>query len=174
MPHYTVADYNRWEGDWELLDGVAISMGPSPFMPHSDLLGRIYFEFEVSLRKLKHRQFRALIELDWIVDNSTVVRPDLVIVKEPVDRKHLMASPVLVAEILSESTREKDETWKFDLYRKQGVRYYLLADPDSQIIQVHRLVEDRYQPEKMLNRHSFELSPECTIKVDLGRALQAE
>jgi hypothetical protein len=31
LPHYTVADHAAWEGDWELLDGVALAMTPSPF-----------------------------------------------------------------------------------------------------------------------------------------------
>ena len=28
-PHYTIEDYRRWEGEWELIDGVAISMTPT-------------------------------------------------------------------------------------------------------------------------------------------------
>ena len=34
VPHYTVSEYARWEGDWELIDGVPIAMSPSPFGPH--------------------------------------------------------------------------------------------------------------------------------------------
>jgi hypothetical protein len=34
IPRYTVADYRQWQGDWELLDGVAVSVTPSPFGIH--------------------------------------------------------------------------------------------------------------------------------------------
>ena len=27
---YTYEDYKRWEGDWELIDGVPLAMAPSP------------------------------------------------------------------------------------------------------------------------------------------------
>ena len=30
-PHYTVADYEQWSGDWELWKGTAVAMTPSPF-----------------------------------------------------------------------------------------------------------------------------------------------
>ena len=33
-PNYTVEDYQHWEGDWELWNGVAVSMSPSPFGGH--------------------------------------------------------------------------------------------------------------------------------------------
>ena len=35
QPHYTVDDYQHWEGDWELWNGVAVAMAPSPFGPHA-------------------------------------------------------------------------------------------------------------------------------------------
>jgi len=28
VPRYTVSDYQHWEGDWELIEGIAISMSP--------------------------------------------------------------------------------------------------------------------------------------------------
>lgn len=34
IPQYTVADYAQWEGEWELWDGIAVSMAPGPFGRH--------------------------------------------------------------------------------------------------------------------------------------------
>jgi len=31
VPRYTVEDYQYWKGDWELWDGLAVSMLPCPF-----------------------------------------------------------------------------------------------------------------------------------------------
>ena len=39
--HYTLDDYRLWEGDWELIDGSAYAMSPSPMVTHqsvSDIL----------------------------------------------------------------------------------------------------------------------------------------
>lgn len=41
LPHDTVAEHAAWEGDWELLDGVALAMTPSPFGPHAERLSRL-------------------------------------------------------------------------------------------------------------------------------------
>ncbi|WP_457626586.1 hypothetical protein [Persephonella sp.] len=30
LPNYTVEDYKQWEGDWELIEGIAYAMVPSP------------------------------------------------------------------------------------------------------------------------------------------------
>ncbi len=39
---YTVADYRQWEGDWELINGIAHAMTPSPLLSHQ-LLGAAFF-----------------------------------------------------------------------------------------------------------------------------------
>ena len=30
LPHYSYQDYRRWEGDWELIEGIPYAMTPSP------------------------------------------------------------------------------------------------------------------------------------------------
>lgn len=32
--HYTAEDYRQWKGDWELIEGVAYAMAPSPTVSH--------------------------------------------------------------------------------------------------------------------------------------------
>ncbi|PAY20868.1 hypothetical protein CKO51_03770 [Rhodopirellula sp. SM50] len=41
VPHYTIEDYRRWEGDWELIDGVPVSMSPSSFGPHKRVVAEL-------------------------------------------------------------------------------------------------------------------------------------
>ena len=36
--YYTYDDYIHWEGDWELIDGIAYAMAPSPLKSHQNLL----------------------------------------------------------------------------------------------------------------------------------------
>jgi hypothetical protein len=34
LPHYTYEDYCRWEGQWELIDGIPYAMSPMPRPQH--------------------------------------------------------------------------------------------------------------------------------------------
>lgn len=38
QPHYTVEDYELWEGDWELWDGHAIAMSPAARPDHQRIV----------------------------------------------------------------------------------------------------------------------------------------
>jgi Uma2 family endonuclease len=40
-PRYSVADYQKWEGDWELINGYPYAMA-SATRPHQLLAGRIF------------------------------------------------------------------------------------------------------------------------------------
>jgi hypothetical protein len=34
IPHYTYNDYQKWEGDWELIRGIPYAVSPSPGWRH--------------------------------------------------------------------------------------------------------------------------------------------
>lgn len=81
IPQYTYSDYQKWEGDWELIDGVPFAMSPSASGEHQF----VAFEITNSLgSQLKSSQCKAqcylYYELDWIVSDDTVLRPDILIV----------------------------------------------------------------------------------------------
>ena len=42
----------------------------------------------------------------------------------------LQEAPVLIFEIFSPSAKEKDKSLKYELYKKAGVKYYVMVDPD--------------------------------------------
>lgn len=131
-PAYTVADYEKWPGDWELWQGTAVAMTPSPFGRHQFVLVNLVSELRSALRGTG---WIVLAEIDWPINEMTVVRPDAVVISGPVPERHLNDTPHVVVEILSESTAEKDRTAKLDLYQHQGVRNYLLLDPDQQTLE---------------------------------------
>ena len=49
LPHYTYDDYKIWEGRWELIDGVAYAMAPSPIFKHQNISGDIHIELSAIL-----------------------------------------------------------------------------------------------------------------------------
>gem|GEM_PF-3546515 len=78
-PHYTVDDYQLWEGDWELWNGVAVAMTPSPFGRHGTVLGRITTALTNAI-DVAGCDANVIVEVDWIISTDTVVRPDLSVV----------------------------------------------------------------------------------------------
>ena len=70
-------------------------------------------------------------ELDWIVNDNTVVRPDCMVVCGDFKEDFLTFPPQLILEISSPNTRLRDRNTKFSLYEMYGVKYYLIADCDK-------------------------------------------
>lgn len=169
LPRYTVADHASWEGDWELLDGVALAMTPSPFGRHAERLSRLAAMLWNAI-DASGCHATVLAEIDWIVTNDTVVRPDLVVVCGPAPQRHVEQPPAFVAEILSAATRTRDLTVKRDLYEAHGVRWYLISDPEEGRSSLLRLgTTGRYESLPSAGRQEIDLCPDCTLSIDLGR-----
>ena len=137
LPHYTYDEYRQWEGQWELIDGIAYAMAPAPVIRHQRISNRIAWHLESLLASCKACQ--ALVAVDWKVSDDTVVCPDnVVICHQPMHDAYLLKAPEVIFEILSPSTRIKDTGLKFELYEKEGVTYYVIVDPENCIAKVYR------------------------------------
>ncbi len=144
LPHYTYDEYCKWEGDWELIEGVPYAMGPAPMIRHQRISNEIARVLSEALDGCETCE--ALLAVDWKIAEDTVVQPDnLVICHEPANEAYLLKAPALIFEILSPSTAQKDRGLKFELYEREGVGYYVIVDPAQQIAKVYRLNgEGRY------------------------------
>lgn len=134
VPRYTLADYRRWRGDWQLIDGVAIAMTPSPFGPHDRVVSRLSRWIGSQIENVRCR-CEVYTNLDWIVSDETVVRPDLMVVCGEQPQRHLERPPEVVVEVLSEATRAQDLVVKRAIYREQGVPHYVLVDADMRTVE---------------------------------------
>lgn len=160
-PRYTAADYASWQGDWELIDGVAVAMTPSPFGRHAEKLSRMAAALWNAIEAAGGRA-TVLAEIDWIIDSDMVVRPDLVVVCGSAPERHVVEAPPMVVEILSAATRARDLTIKRDLYESQHVRWYLIIDPDGQQSSLLRLnPSGRYESLSVDNPQEIELCLGC-------------
>ena len=167
-PHYTHEDYSLWKGDWELWEGCAVAMSPSPFGIHQRILFSLAAELRFALRSVQC-DATALGELDWIVSNDTVVRPDVMVVCGDPPKQHLHEVPAFIAEVLSDSTRQNDLTFKRELYHLQGVQVYLIIDPEAETCELDRKqVDGRYETERPLGSFAMRLCEDCTITIDLA------
>jgi len=137
-PHYTYDDYSLWEGDWELINGIAYAMAPAPMIKHQNLSNKIAWQLQEQLKTCTKCQ--ALLPVDWKINDETIVQPDnLVIYHTPMYEAYLSKAPKIIFEILSKSTATKDKNLKYDLYEREGVQYYIIVDPDENMAKVYTL-----------------------------------
>jgi hypothetical protein len=66
LPSYTVEDYNRWEGDWELIDGIPYSLSPSPIGNHQLLGASLITQIRITLKTQKRNVVIATYIMSWI------------------------------------------------------------------------------------------------------------
>jgi Uma2 family endonuclease len=143
FPNYTYDDYLLWEGDWELIDGMAYAMAPAPLIKHQAISNKIAWQLHEVLQGCEKCQ--ALLPVDWKINDTTVVQPDnLVICHEPVSQTHIVKAPKVIFEVLSKSTATKDVNVKYALYEKEGVVYYVIVDSEDKIAKVYRLHNGKY------------------------------
>ena len=163
IPHYTVADYQQWPGDWELWQGRPVSLLPNPFGRHAKLLVSLVAALKFAIRE-NHGDATVLASIDWIVSTDTVLRPDLVVVCGPEPERHVESPPALVAEILSDSTRTRDLEFKRTCYEEQGVGCYLIVDPQiDHIMVLERGPDGKFQERRSNATISLKVCDNCHI-----------
>ena len=137
LPHYRYEDYKLWEGDWELIGGIAYAMAPAPMIPHQEINFKMGLALTDALRACS--LCKVLPEVDWKIAEDTVVRPDTLVVCHLRSRgAYLAQRPELVVEVLSPSTKRKDRTSKYRLYESEKVPYYIMIDPAGMFAEVYR------------------------------------
>jgi len=142
---YTWQDYLAWpdEERWEVIDGEAFNMTPSPTSRHQIVAGNF---FSLLREKLKGGPCRAFIApLDVYFDDSNFVQPDVLVVCDETkieDRIH--GAPDLIVEVLSPATSLKDKREKKNLYERFGVKEYVIVHPDEMFVERYSLAEGSF------------------------------
>ncbi len=143
LPHYTYEDYKQWEGKWELIYGVPYAMAPAPMIEHQRISNKIARILDEVLEKCENCV--ALLPVDWKISDDTVVQPDnLVYCGEIENAQYLTKAPQVIFEVISPSTAIKDANLKFELYEREGVRYYVLVYPHDKVAKVFRWQSGKY------------------------------
>ncbi len=146
----TYKEYEALPADgrrYEIHDGE-LSVTPAPSPQHQRIIGNLY----TILRQ--HIEARGLGEvllspIDCILAETTIVQPDLIYLDPTrlslISGRGIEGAPTLVVEVLSPSTTLTDRSTKRQLYRRYGVPYYWIVDPEARTIEVYSLAEDEYQ-----------------------------
>src|SRR5207253_7050378 len=77
-----------------------------------------------------------------VLANDSIVQPDLIVIKSDrssiIGPKNIQGAPNLCIEVLSESTRRRDEIEKRKLYERGGVDEYWIVDPELELVKIYR------------------------------------
>lgn len=133
----TSAQFLLWPDDGkrhELIEGVHY-VTPSPNLRHQELVGRLHVAIFNFLATRRHLGRVFLARLDVVMSDHDVVEPDLLFVagdqQSILTEANVQGPPALVVEVLSPSTRRRDEGIKRRLFDQKGVREYWLVDPKN-------------------------------------------
>jgi Uma2 family endonuclease len=129
----------------ELIDGVHY-VTPCPNLSHQELVGRLHLAIGNFLVGHRHLGRVLLAPFDVVLSYYDVVEPDLLFVagdqQDILTEANVQGPPALVIEILSRSTRKRDEGIKRRLFEDKGVREYWIVDPKGQRVTVFRRQDD--------------------------------
>lgn len=106
LPYYTYEDYCRWEGQWELIEGIPYAMSPMPRPEHQKISNRLSTIFTNALdnSSCNCTVYQPIV---YKIADDTILNPDLLIVCKPITKQFLDFTPDLVVEILSPGNSPK-------------------------------------------------------------------
>jgi Uma2 family endonuclease len=136
------------EQQFEYIDGEIYLM-TSPRVIHQSVLGELYRIFADWLDGKGCKAFLAPLDITLrrTATDINVVQPDLMVIcdldQHLGNKGQYTGIPLLLVEILSESTRSKDSLKKYDLYAATGISEYWIINPLSQEISVMRFEQGR-------------------------------
>lgn len=133
--HYSPEEYLELEVNseerHEYIDGQIISMtGGTP--NHNQIAGNFYAALNFALKRQPYRVFVTDLRL-WISKKQIYTYPDIMVVNSPLEfvegRKDTVTNPLMIAEVLSKSTKAYDRDEKFAAYRTiPSFGEYILID----------------------------------------------
>lgn len=126
---------------YELLDGLLL-VTPAPTLLHQRVVARLHLLLATRVPPDVEVFFAPV---DWRPDQRTSLQPDLLVVRqENVGVQNLTAPLVMAVEVLSPSTRRKDQLLKRTKYEESGVQSYWIVDPEEPSLHALDLVDGRY------------------------------
>ena len=138
------------EGDGlrhEIIDGVHY-VTAAPNLRHQDLIGRLFMALGNFLASHPGSGRVFLSPVDVIFTVHDIVEPDLVFVAADqlaiMTEQNIQGVPAILVEVMSKSSRRRDERIKKELFDRGGVREYWIVDPDRSHVIVHRRNSDGF------------------------------
>ena len=164
-------DYQSWHDDqrWEIIEGEAYAMTPSPLERHQRILADLMIELHGFFKTKNCRVYPAPMDLK--LSDQDVVQPDILVVCDPsqIRKTHIEGPPSLVIEILSPATTLHDRGRKLELYARSGVQEVWLVTPYPSAVEVFLLDGESYRLKRTYAKEDTLQSP-CFpgLEMELG------
>ena len=175
--HYTYDDYVTWEGDWELINGLAIArqgsvaMSPAPMRKHQSLASAIIAQLYNQLEGCETCE--VLGEVDYKISHDTTLRPDISLTCDEENNAYLTKAPEIIVEIISKTTASRDETYKFDIYEAEKVKYYIIVYPDDLFAKVYKLKDGKYDKQGDFSNETYDFKETlCKASIDFEKVFK--
>ena len=160
----TYADYERFPDDGlrhEIIDGEHY-VTASPITRHQRISLALVHLFQSYLDTHPIGEI-FYAPFDVVLSFTDIVVPDVIYLSKSraqlLTVKNLQGAPDLVIEILSPSTRPRDERLKRDLYERVGVDEYWLVDPEHDIVTIYRRGAEGFEPPVGYEKNSVVTTP---------------
>lgn len=131
----------------EILDGEHC-VSPAPGPRHQIVVGELMGWLVPFVRQRRLGRFLPA-PLDVLLDRHDIVQPDLLFISTAnlkiLTEKNVQGAPDLVVEVLSDSTRKRDEGIKLERYELLGVQEYWVVDPKQEEARIYRRSGERLQ-----------------------------
>ena len=174
---YSYADYLTWkfEERVELIKGRIFKMTPAPARKHQKISGKLFTRFSNFFYQHSCDVYSAPFDVRFPSGEGnkqtyTVVQPDIsrICDKSKLDDRGCVGAPDLIVEILSPATSKKDAKDKFYLYEENGVKEYWMADPNTKLLDIFVLGDDK--------KYHFagKFTEEDTVKVSIFPELEID
>ena len=169
LPHYSYDDYKLWEGEWELIGGTAFAMSPAPMKKHQFVSANIAYELKHVLKDCEN--CKSYLPIDWKIAEDTVVQPDnLVLCNDNENASYITKAPLIIFEILSKSTAMKDQHLKYELYQQEGVHYYVIVNPEDEVVKLYKLYDGKYIKEGDFDKQKYTFMIDaCEVVFDFSK-----
>jgi Uma2 family endonuclease len=109
---------------------------------HNEIVTNLCIALKPPLRQKGGRVYIENVKLS-ISEFNMFTYPDVMVIeKEPIyynESKTTVTNPIIIFEVLSDSTREYDQSRKFTFYRSlESLQEYVLVEPEQNLIMVYR------------------------------------
>lgn len=171
LPSYTYADYKDWQGKWELYEGHPVAMSPAPMINHQGIAFEMAHQLRISIDECN--RCLVLCEEDWKLSDDTVLRPDAVLICDEPHDMYITKAPEIIIEVISKSTAKRDENYKFDMYEKEKVKYYIIVYPDDLRAKVYKLEGSKYDKQGDFSYETYEFEETlCKASINFSKVFK--
>ncbi len=125
----------------ELIDGK-IYMLPESTFEHKKSINNIFFILKDLIKKRENIFYPKTIPYSlelFSAGNINIVQPDIMLFKEN------SSKPIMIFEVISDITAQKDMGIKKDLYEKFSIEEYFIVDNRQNIIDKYELIDGKYR-----------------------------